>query len=268
MEQPPPEHQKEVEPTVLTVRSATAVLIGDELLSGKVQEQNLAPLAQTLSQRGIRLVRVGIVPDEPNAIGSELRAALACSDVVFTSGGVGPTHDDVTVHSVARTLDVEVVQHPELEELLRSVYGAQCSPAHLAMARVPAGACLKFAGDLRWPAIVAGKVWLMPGVPELFRMKLSIVHAHLCGPAPLYGCALYLRVNEPELKLPLDAVVAASPTVRIGSYPKWFDDSYRTQVTFDSEDASAALHALQALRDLLAPQDVVRIDPGSCRSAQ
>ena len=103
-------------------------------------------------------------------------------------------------------------------------------------------------------------VWILPGIPDLFRLKLLTARAWLRGPAPFVSRALYLRIEEPLLKPLLDAVVARHPSVEIGSYPKWFDPTYRTQVTFDAEASEAAQAALDDLRSLVAESDVVRAE--------
>ena len=232
------------------VRTAALLLVGNELLSGKVQERNLEPLAATLRALGIRLERVVVVGDECEAIASEVRAASARYDVVFTSGGVGPTHDDVTLEGVAAGFGVPVESHPLLVSLLRTLYGERCTDDHLLMARVPAGSELKSSADVKWPTVVMRNVWVMPGVPELFRMKLGIVREHLVGPGQIVSRALFTHMEETDLKPLLDRVVAHHREVEIGSYPKWFDAAYKTKVTFDGSsdaDVDAALGELTGL---------------------
>jgi molybdenum cofactor synthesis domain-containing protein len=232
------------------VRTAALLLVGNELLSGKVQERNLEPLAATLRGLGIRLERVVVVGDERDVIAAEVRAASPRYDVVFTSGGVGPTHDDVTLEGVAEGFGVPLESHPVLVALLRALYGARCTEAHLLMARVPAGSVLEASPDVKWPTVVMRNVWVMPGVPELFRMKLGIVREHLVGPEPIVSRALFTHMEETELKPLLDRVVAHHREVEIGSYPKWFDATYKTKVTFDGKsdaDVDAALGELAGL---------------------
>jgi molybdenum cofactor synthesis domain-containing protein len=234
--------------------TAALVLVGNELLSGKVQERNLEPLAATLRALGIRLERVVVVGDDRPAIADEVRAASARHDVVFTSGGVGPTHDDVTLEGVADAFGVPVVNDPHLVALLRGLYGERCTEDHLLMARVPVGSELKSSSEVKWPTVVMRNVWVMPGVPELFRMKLVIVREHLVGPGRIASRALFTHMEETDLKPLLDRVVARHPTVEIGSYPKWFDATYKTKVTFDGarEPEVDAAHA--DLLGLLPPE--------------
>lgn len=242
----------------MIVTSAAALLIGNELLSGKVEDRNLAPLAATLRALGIRLERAAVVGDERAQIGAEVRALSERHDVVFTSGGVGPTHDDVTLEGVAAGFGVAMVVHPHLAALLRGVYGAGCTPDHLLMARVPVGSELKESPDVKWPTVVMRNVWIMPGVPELFRMKLVIVREHLVGPSRIVSRALFTHMDETDLKPLLDRVVAGHASIEIGSYPKWFDPTYKTKVTFDGPVADRVDAALDELVALLPSGAVAR----------
>lgn len=233
------------------VRTAALIIVGNELLSGKVQERNLEPLATTLRALGIRLERVVVVGDYCETIAEEVRAASARYDVVFTSGGVGPTHDDVTLEGVAAGFGVPLESHPLLVSLLRGVYGERCTENHLLMARVPVGSELKTSPEVKWPTVVTRNVWVMPGVPELFRMKLGIVREHLVGPGRIVSKALFTHMEETELKPLLDRVVSRHGEVEIGSYPKWFDASYKTKITFDGKSDAEVDAALGELSDLL-----------------
>jgi molybdenum cofactor synthesis domain-containing protein len=246
--------------TQRVVRTAAALVIGNELLSGKIRDANVTELARCMRALGIRLQRVVMLPDDVAILAKEVRALSESFDVVFTSGGVGPTHDDVTVEAVARAFQVAVVADPKLSELLRGVYGERITEAHLLMARVPQGATLCGSADVEWPTPVMNNVWILPGIPDLFRLKLLTARAWLRGPTPFVSRALFLRVEEPILKPLLDEVVARHPAVEIGSYPKWFDPTYRTQITFDSETSESAQAALEDLRGLVAETDVVRAE--------
>lgn len=244
--------------TPSVVRTAAALVIGNELLSGKVLDANVHALATTLRALGIRLCRVVMLPDDIGLIAEEVRALSAGFDVVFTSGGVGPTHDDVTVAAIAQAFAVEMVQDPTLSALLHAVYKERITDAHLLMARVPQGALLCGTPEVEWPTPVMRNVWILPGIPDLFRLKLLAVRAWLRGPAPIVSRSLFLRIEEPLLKPMLDLVVARHPGVEVGSYPKWFDPTYRTQITFDAETAESAEAAVEDLRGLLQPSEVVR----------
>jgi molybdenum cofactor synthesis domain-containing protein len=217
-------------------KTAAALIVGNEILSGKIEEKNLVELARLLRDLGIRLARVVVVPDEIDVIAAEVRELSRAHDWLFTSGGVGPTHDDVTIDAVAKAFGVRAVLAPEMETMIRQHYGDRCTEGHLRMALVPEGASLEVTGDVRWHTVRFRNVWCLPGVPEVFRLKLAVVKAHV-GSAPRFvSLSVYTKMDEGDLKPLLDRVVAAYPSVEVGSYPKWHDPLYKTKITFDGRD--------------------------------
>ncbi len=238
--------------------TAAVVLVGAELLSGKVKEENLCELARTLRALGVRLVRAVMLPDSLDVLEAEIRALKACHDVVFTSGGVGPTHDDLTIEAVARAFDSQPVEDPTIAGLIHRAYGPRTTDAHLRMALVPKGATLAPSPDGAWPTPVMGNVWMLPGVPEVFREKLATVRHWVAGPSAFEAHAVYTRVDEAELKPLIDRVVAEFADVDVGSYPRWFEPSYRTKVTFDGRDAARVALAADTFAQALPPGTLVR----------
>lgn len=232
------------------IESAAVLVIGDELLSGQIADQNVAPLAQTLRAIGVGLRTVSFVGDDVDVIAAEVQRLSTLADIVFTSGGVGPTHDDVSVPGVAKALGCAVVESEELVTILAGLYGPRFTPAHRLMARVPEGAELIQTEDVRWPAIVKDKVWMLPGVPELFRAKLVGIRASLCGPSPIFAAEVLARVDEIDLVPHLTVIVARYPSVHVGSYPRWFDPRYKTRITFDGTNEAAVLDAAREFRGL------------------
>jgi molybdenum cofactor synthesis domain-containing protein len=241
-------------------KTAAVLLIGNELLTGKVQDENLLVLAKTLGQLGIRLRRVVTIPDEVDIIAAEVKSLSEKHTVVFTSGGVGPTHDDLTVEGVARAFGVAVVESPAMAVMLRGHYRERCNEAHLRMALIPEGAELTSNAEVAWPTIVMRNVWLLPGIPEVFRLKLSHVSERLGGGRPFVSRAVYTKLDEGELKPLLDAVVAMHPEVEVGSYPKWSDPSYRTKLTFDGQDLEPVGRAVETFLKLLPSGEPQRVD--------
>lgn len=246
-----------------TVKSAAALIIGNELLSGKIRDENLDQLARTLRSLGIALSRAVFVEDDLATIAREVSELSQSYDVVFTSGGVGPTHDDVTIDAVASAFGARVVTDEHFAGLIRQAYGARCTEAHLRMARVPEGAELVSSREITWPTVLMRNVWVMPGVPEIFRMKLSIVRERLRGPIRFVSHVVYTQIEESDLKPLLDQVVQQHPNVQVGSYPKWLDPSYRTKVTIDATDPAAVKAALGSLLSLLPPGEPQRTESGS-----
>jgi molybdenum cofactor synthesis domain-containing protein len=232
--------------TRTVVSRASAIVVGSELLSGKVAEANVHALAKMLRALGIRLEEVLVLPDDTERVAAAVRAHSDAHDVVFTSGGVGPTHDDVTLEAVGLAFGVPVHRDPELVRLLTSAYPDRLEQASR-MALVPMGAVLHSTEDIRWPTVVMRNVWVLPGVPEIFRMKLDVVRRFLVGPRPIFSREVYTRLDEVDVKDLLDAVVRQHPSVEVGSYPKWFDPSYKTKVTLDSADEAALEAACEAL---------------------
>jgi molybdopterin-biosynthesis enzyme MoeA-like protein len=185
---------------------------------------------------------------------------------VFTSGGVGPTHDDVTVEAVAKAFGVAVVSSPLMETMLRTHYQERCTEGHLRMALVPEGASLEATAEITWPTIRLRNTWLLPGIPEVFRMKLTVVAAVLereaaaGARAPLVSHAVYTKMDEGVLKPLLDDIVARFSDVSVGSYPKWLDPSYKTKLTFDGRDEARVLAARDAFVALLPSGEPQRVD--------
>jgi molybdopterin-biosynthesis enzyme MoeA-like protein len=219
--------------------TAAALIIGNEILSGKVHEQNLFVLSNALRALGICLQRVVVIADDIATIAAEVRQLAGAHDLLFTSGGVGPTHDDLTIHAVALAFDSEVIIAPSIERMIRDHFGDALTPGHLLMARVPKGCDLIGSDTLRWPTVRMHNVWVLPGVPEVFRMKLAVVTSHLTAGRPFVSHAVYTNMEEAVLVPLLDQVVHRFPTVEVGSYPKWRDPDYRTKITFDGFDKNA-----------------------------
>jgi molybdenum cofactor synthesis domain-containing protein len=245
--------------------SAAMIVIGNEILSGKVEEANVAVLARSLWSLGILLRRVVIVNDEVEPIAREVRELSEVYDWLFTSGGVGPTHDDVTVEAVARAFGVRVVSSPDMEEMLRAHYRERCTEGHLRMALIPEGAALEATTEIAWPTIRFRNTWLLPGIPEVFRMKVTVVETVLArerheGRSPLVSHAVYTKMDEGVLKPLLDRVVALFPDVMVGSYPKWLDPAYKTKLTFDGRDAARVLAARDVFLGLLPQGEPQRVE--------
>ncbi len=246
-------------PTDSPAPSAAVVVIGNELLTGKVQEANLLVLARELRRLGVRLRRVVMIEDVLPIIAEEVRALAASHDWVFTSGGIGPTHDDVTLEGVARAFDVPVRRDALLEALLRGFYADRLTEGHLRMADVPVGAELvtesegapdvvEIAGRRTpWPTILVRNVFVLPGIPQVFQMKIPAIRArlHRLGARPFVTRSVLTNMDEGNLKPLLDAVVARFEDVDIGSYPAWIGAPYRTKLTFDGREPAR----VEAARD-------------------
>jgi molybdenum cofactor synthesis domain-containing protein len=232
-------------------RTAAALIVGNELLSGKVQDENVAVLARTLRGLGFNFERVVMVQDDVDVIAKEVRELSARHTVVFTSGGVGPTHDDLTVAGVAKAFGVPVVRNEWMASMLRAHYRERCTEGHLCMAMIPEGAELATSAEVTWPAVIMKNVWLLPGVPEIFRVKLGLLSDRLAGGAPFVTRSVFTKMDEGDLKPLLDRIVLLHPNVEVGSYPKWSDPTYRTKLTFDGQDRASVESAVQEFLRML-----------------
>lgn len=241
--------------------SAAILLIGNELLSGKVDDENARYLIRELRLLGVSLRRIEVVPDVLEEVADSVRALAARFDFVFTSGGIGPTHDDVTLASVAAAFGVGLVRHPQLEALLRGSFGERLHERDLRMADLPEGARLESgpaAGGSTWPVIAVRNVWVLPGVPSIFRRKFQSIRERFRA-APIHGRALYSREGEGPIAGHLDTVVAEFPGVEVGSYPHPEAADYRVKITLDGRDRAAVDAALARLAALLG-EAVARVE--------
>jgi molybdenum cofactor synthesis domain-containing protein len=243
------------------VRSgAGAIIVGNEVLSAKVTEENGAHLIKRLRQRGIRLRMVTIVPDEIDAIVDAVERARRVAQWIVTSGGVGPTHDDVTVRAVALALGRPVVRLPRLVEEVTRHFGERTTPEALRLADAPEGAELLEPRGTWYPILACDDVFMLPGVPSLFRTMLETVLERLPS-TPLHTRSVYLKLGESELAHGLDAVALAMPDVAIGSYPQ-FDRSidYRVKVTIEATRLPRVEEAARRLAAHWPPDAVVRTE--------
>ena len=239
-------------------RTAAALVIGNEILSGKIADTNTTFLARGLFELGIELRRVVICPDEIPTIARALDELRAAHDLVFTSGGVGPTHDDVTIEGVAQSFDRPVVQSEAVAKMIRYYYGDRTTDAHLRMANMPEGAEMIRSSDAPWPTVVIENVFVLPGVPEIFELKFTDLRKRLDDGQEFHSEAVFTLSGEGEIAELLERIAKSFPGVMVGSYVKWKAEDYRTKVTFDGNDQASVAKAADMLVDELAPAMFVR----------
>ncbi len=239
-------------------KTAGIILVGNEILSGKIQDVNAAYLCRELRALGVEMRRIVVIPDEIDLIEREVRAFSAEYDVVFTSGGVGPTHDDVTIEGVARAMDVAVVRHPALVALLGQYYGDALKDAHLKMAEVPDGAELYTGENARFPTIVMRNVYVLPGVPEIFRRKFDGIRERFRD-VPIHLRNVFVSVGEGVLADYMNDLVREFPGLAVGSYPELSNPEYRVKVTIESRDRDYVEQALATFLGRLPNDAVVRV---------
>ncbi len=239
-------------------RTAGIILIGNELLSGKVADANAVYLCRELRALGVDVRRIVIIPDEIEKIAHEVAEFSGSFDVVFTSGGVGPTHDDVTIEGIARAFRVPVVRDPAMVAALEGFYGGRLNPARLRMAEIPEGAEPMTADGLVFPAVIMKNVHVLPGVPELFRRKFEGLKERFRD-VPFYLASVYVSVGEGILAEHLNAVLERHPELLLGSYPEFSNPEYKVKVTLESKDQRYMEQALDDLLGRLPPSSLVRV---------
>lgn len=242
--------------TAQRIWTAALLVIGDEILSGRTQDKNVAQVATWLNVQGIRLAEVRVVGDDQDAIVEAVNAMRARNDYLFTTGGIGPTHDDITVDAVAAALGVGVEIHPDARAILERYYESRggLTEARLRMARVPAGADLipnRMSGA---PGIRAGNVFLMAGVPSITAGMLDALTGTLEGGLPVLSETIGCWVQESEIADLLRDTEKAHEGAAIGSYPFFREGRVGANFVIRATDravlsacAEALLTALRAL---------------------
>ena len=229
--------------------TAALAVIGDEILSGRTQDKNIAQIALWLNLQGIRLQEVRVVPDVEDAIVEAVNQLRARNDYLFTTGGIGPTHDDITVDSVAKALGVAVVVHPQARAVLEDYYASRggATEARLRMARVPDGATLIENRMSGAPGIRHGNVFIMAGVPHITAMMLDALSGSLEGGAPMLSETVGCWVAESEVADLLRATEKAHEGCQIGSYPFFRDGRVGANFVVRSTERSALDTCVAAL---------------------
>jgi len=240
-------------------RTCALVIVGNEILSGKVQDTNAWFAVRELRKVGVSLKRIAVVPDELPAISEEVRDCAKRFDVVITSGGVGPTHDDITIEGVAIAFNRPVVRNPELERIIRAGFKDKINAAALKMAEIPEGAILNVGGEMAFPTIQLENVYMLPGIPQLFESKLlSIVGRFATDPYHLR--VIYTSAREDAIAEHLNACLAGFPDLLLGSYPKIGNPDYRVRLTLESKDAAYLDRAFRLLIELIPPDWIVKTE--------
>ena len=226
--------------------TAAGVIIGDEILTGKFADQNGPYLIKRLRELGVDLLRLATIRDGIESIATEVRQASALADVVFTSGGVGPTHDDLTLAGVAAAFDLPLVRSQPLVDLIVQ-FGLPVNDASMQMATVPRGTELLVHEASRFPVLRCRNVYVLPGVPLLFERKFESIAARFTA-EPLTTARIVTPTDETHIAALLRQVAQDHPSVAIGSYPRYGRGGVRVIVTLEGRDAPAVRAAEIALR--------------------
>jgi molybdenum cofactor synthesis domain-containing protein len=220
--------------------TAALLVIGDEILSGRTQDKNIAQVATWLNRQGIRLEEVRVVPDVGARIASAVNELRRTYDYVMTTGGIGPTHDDITVDSIAAAFEVPVIVHPEARRILEDYYATRggVTAARLRMARVPEGAELLPNPTSGAPGVRMDNVFILAGVPSIAAAMMEALDGKLEGGRPMVSATVGAYAAESEVADLLREAEAANDGVAIGSYPFFKDGRYGANFVVRSDDGN------------------------------
>ncbi len=242
-----------------STKTAGIIIVGNEILSGKVQDSNAFYLVSELRTLGVNVMRISVIPDDIGIIGSEAAVFSKKYDYVFTSGGVGPTHDDVTMAGISKGFGVKLIIHPEFEKLLRSRYGDNINDAVLKMAEVPEGAEIIDLGNTNFPLVSFKNIFIFPGIPEYLRRKFSLIKERFRCPT-FYLKRFFLNANESDIAAMLNEIVAENTDVSFGSYPVIGNPQYKIMVTAESKSETALDRASAGFLNVLPKDMIVRVE--------
>jgi molybdenum cofactor synthesis domain-containing protein len=239
--------------------TAGFLVIGNEILSGKVVDTNSPFLAKQLREIGVDLERILTIEDDIDIIAHEVRSMSEKYDHVMTSGGIGPTHDDVTMEGVAKAFDLPLEIDPELHARIEKATGDHFNESMRKMALLPKGAQVEEAGELWFPLISVHNVFILPGIPDLFERKFESVRQQLGG-VPIALRRVYVTSHESEIAVHLNELLVEFPDLMLGSYPRIRETDFRVMLTLESRDQEFLQRALDSLLSRLAPDTIYRVE--------
>lgn len=239
--------------------TASALIIGNEVLSGKVEERNISLLAKKLFEVGISFRKVVVCIDDIKTIADELNQLRKAHDYVFTSGGVGPTHDDVTLEAVAYAFGVPSETHPNLAEIIQRHFGERTTAHHLRMALTPQGAELIAGGPHRWPTVKMDNVYVLPGVPSIFEDRLNALLPLLDKGDRFYLTTLFIHGDEGEIAEALESTARHFQDVTIGSYLAFANDDHDIRLTFEGKNQSSIKAAAHLFINQINEKQLIRM---------
>ena len=240
-------------------KTAGILIIGNEILSGKVTDDNSPYLCRELRSLGVDVKRLVVLPDDEEVIAEQVRSWVGQYNLIFTCGGVGPTHDDVTVAGIARGLGKGVIRDASLLALIQDLYPPPLTKAMLKMTEVPEGAELIMAEGLRYPVVAISNIYIFPGIPEILRKKFDVLKEQFRS-TPFFLKKVF--VNSPELEIAhyLSTVNMLYPCLGLGSYPVLKHPEYQVMLTLESKDPTYLDRAFLHLLSLLPQEIVVKIE--------
>lgn len=240
-------------------KTAGIIVVGNEILSGKVVDTNSPYMCQELRALGVDVRRIVVVPDDIEVIARDVVALTQTVDYVFTTGGVGPTHDDVTIEAIAHGLQRRLVIHPEMEALLQKHWTERPLAVRQKMATVPEGAQLLMEPDLPIPVLHVANVYIFPGIPSLFRRKFDSIKERFRD-LPYHMRLVYVNARESDFAHLLEQVLQEFSELMLGSYPEVGNPAYRVKLTLESKELPYLERACTRLLALLPVETVYKIE--------
>jgi molybdenum cofactor synthesis domain-containing protein len=242
-----------------TSKTAGIIIIGNEILSGKVRDSNSYYLVSELRALGVDVRRISVISDEIEVIGRETAEFSNRYDYVFTSGGVGPTHDDVTMEGIAKGFGVKLAQNEEIRKFLVSRYKSEVNSAVTKMTMIPEGSEVTFSENMRFPVVSFRNIFIFPGIPEYVRSKFPLIKEMFRATAFKLK-RLFLDCHEADIAETLNSVVEKYDDVMFGSYPVLGEPDYRVVVTAESKFDESLERSLDELVNRLPKEIIVRIE--------
>jgi len=241
------------------LKTAGIIIIGNEILSGKVRDINSYYLLCELRTLGVEVKRISVIPDDIEIIGSEVKTFSGMYDYVFTSGGVGPTHDDVTMAGIARGFGVNLVSHEEIRKILYSRYKDLVNSSVLKMTEVPEGSEIDYHENMRFPVISFKNVVIFPGIPEYMQNKFTLIKEKFRS-SVFHLKRLYLNCHESNIAEILNGIVEKYKDVAFGSYPVLGKPDFKVIITAETKSEELLKTALDELINRLPGDFLVRVE--------
>lgn len=239
--------------------SAGVLVIGNEILSGKVVDVNSPYLCRELRALGVEVRRVLTIPDEIDVIAREAHAMSEAFDWVFTSGGIGPTHDDLTLEGVSRAFGIPLEVNDSIASRIERALGGRLNESQLKMAMIPRGAHLVDSGDLWFPVVIVRNVHVLPGIPDLLQRKFHSIRERFRG-VPFVLRRVFVTQRESEIAAVLNALLVEYPELLLGSYPRVGEGAFHVLLTLESRDADYVNRALDELVRRLPAEAIHKVE--------
>src|SRR5262245_12276455 len=242
-------------------KTAGIIVIGNEILSGKTRDENSPYLVRELRDLGVDVRRISVISDERSNISAEVQIFSKSYDYVFTTGGVGPTHDDLTMAGIADAFGQRIQRNSEMEGIIRRFYARELIDGNLTMADIPEGARLVGGKGTWFPVVAVENVYIFPGVPEILQRKFERIK-EMFREAPFYLKEVYLKADEGQIAGTLHQILVDFPDLLLGSYPYFDNPLYSIKLTLETKDLPYLNRAHATLLSQLAAIDLHPLNAG------